>query len=956
MKIANFLLFTFLYFSIITAQTSSTDRLVGYKLRKQLKEQSIAANIPFRSVGPSIMSGRVVDIDVNPENTNEFYVAYASGGLWKTENNGTSFTPIFDNEMVMTIGDIAVDWNNRVIWVGTGENNSSRSSYSGCGIFKSGDDGKTWEFSGLPESQHIGRIIIDEQNPNIINVAVLGHLYTQNNERGFYRTTDGGKTWTQTLFVNELTGGIDIICDPLNNNVLYAASWQRDRKAWNFVGNGIGSGLWKSNDKGASWAKISGANSGFPEHQFVGRIGLAVSLQNGKSIVYAIFDNQTLKNKSKETNSSVLTKDTFRNISKSDFIKIPLEKLSEFLEDNDFPKKYTAEKIIELVKNDDLKPIALVEFLEDANVRLLESDVIGPEIYKSENGGISWEKTHKKLIDDFFSTYGYYFGQIRVAVNDPNILYILGVPILKSNDGGATFKNINGDNVHGDHHALWLNPKNPNHIINGNDGGVNISYDGGEHWTKCNTPPVGQFYNIAVDNDEPYNIYGGLQDNGVWVGPSNYKATVGWQDEGKYPYQFLLGGDGMQVQVDPRDNNIVYAGFQFGHYYRINRQKNETTDIQPKHDLGERPLRFNWQSPIHLSVHQPDVIYLGSNKLHRSMNRGEKWDLSTSDLTNGGAVGNISFGTLTTIHESPLRFGLIYTGSDDGMVQVSKDGGYNWENISTGLPDKLWVSRVQASQHKIGRVYVSLNGYRNDDFNSYLYVSEDFGKNWKKIGSDLPLEPINVVKESISNEHLIFIGTDHGIYGSLDNGISFFTVGKGIPAVPVHDIVLHPKNSDLIVGTHGRSIYIGNIKYLEDITPEVSNNELFVYKISKIKYNGNWGNKRNEWTDYRIPETNFPIYSKNGGDLSIKIKTDNDIVLKSIVSKIKYGIQFISYDLSVDNQCINLYEKYLNEKNKNSDNKKLVKSDNEKYYIRKGKYKLEFQLNNKIINKEFIVE
>src|SRR5690606_33856966 len=333
------------------------------------------------------------------------------------------------------------------------------------------------------------------------------------------------------------------------------------------------------------------------------------------------------------------------------------------------------------------------------------------EVYRSDDGGRTWARTHEGYLDDLFFSYGYYFGQLRVAPHDPDRLYLLGVPLIASSDGGATWAAIDGPHVHVDHHALFVSPTRPGHLINGNDGGVNVSFDDGASWSKANVPAVGQFYAVAVDMAEPYHVYGGLQDNGVWVGPSTYEATDDWLGEGTYPYERLLGGDGMQIAVDPRTNRTVYTGFQFGNYFRLDRDAGDATRITPRHELGERPLRFNWQTPIHLSVHNPDVLYLGSHKVHRSLDRGATCETLSDDLTEGGRPGDVPYGTLTSIDESPRRFGLLWAGSDDGLVHVSRDGGYSWQNVSAGLPGPYWVSRVEASHFEEGRAYVALNGY-----------------------------------------------------------------------------------------------------------------------------------------------------------------------------------------------------------------------------------------------------
>ena len=450
--------------------------------------------------------------------------------------------------------------------------------------------------------------------------------------------------------------------------------------------------------------------------------------------------------------------------------------------------------------------MAVTEYLEDANSLLFDTPVTGAEVYRSEDGGKTWNRTHDDYLEDVCYSYGYYFGLIRVSPHNPEHVYIAGVPVLRSEDGGKTFKSINKDNVHVDHHALWIDPNNAKHLVLGNDGGVNISYDNGETWFKANSPAVGQFYTVSVDMATPYNVYGGLQDNGVWKGSSSYEYSRRWVQAGKYPYERLLGGDGMQVAVDNDRFSSVYTGFQFGNYYRISRG-GEATYIQPKHSLGERPLRYNWQTPIHLSVHNDDILYMGSNKLHRSMDKGDKMQAISDDLTKGGKEGDVAYGTLTSIHESPLKFGLIYTGSDDGLIHITKDGGLTWKLLSGKLPQDLWVSRVQASSHKESRVYASLNGYRWDDFGSYLYVSDDYGSTWKKIGTDLPHEPINVVKEDPVNENLIYVGTDNGMYISLDGGTSFMKMTGGLPAVAVHDLVIQSARSRLGCG-NPRALYL----------------------------------------------------------------------------------------------------------------------------------------------------
>ncbi|QKX04637.1 glycosyl hydrolase [Aquimarina sp. TRL1] len=900
--------------------------------KKQLEEQSLVKNIPFENIGPSVMSGRVVDLDVNPKNPSEFYVAYASGGLWYTANNGTTFDPVMDTAETINIGDIAVDWKKHTLWVGTGENNSSRSSYAGTGVLTSDDKGKTWKNVGLTDSHHIGRILLNPTNPDEIVIGVAGHLYSPNEERGIYKTTDGGKTWKKTLFIDKHTGIIDVAYAPNNFNVMYAAAWQRDRKAWNFTGNGIGSGIYKSTDGGNSWKKITTPQSGFVTGEGVGRIGLAVF---DEETVYAIHDNQFRRKKEKEAKKTAdLTKDDFKTMSTADFLKLEDKKLNAYLKTYGFQEKYRAKNVKQLVKNGTVKPIDLAKYLENANSLLFDTPVVGAEVYRSNDGGNSWKKTHLDYLDDIYYSYGYYFGQIQVNPANKEHIYISGVPILKSKDGGKTFTSISRENVHADHHALWINPVNPNHLINGNDGGVNITYDDGKNWIKSNQPSVGQFYAINVDYEKPYNIYGGLQDNGVWVGSSTARENMSWHQSGHYPWESLLGGDGMQVQIDNRNSDIVYTGFQFGNYFRIDRSTKKRTYIQPKHELGEAPYRFNWQTPILLSAHNQDILYLGGNKLMRSMNQGDDWTAISKDLTAGGKKGNVAYGTLTTIAESPFQFGLLYTGSDDGKVYVSKNSGGSWTDISGTLPSDLWVSRVVASRHKKERVYLSLNGYRFDDFTTYLYVSEDYGSSWKSIASNLPSAPVNVIQEDPKNEHILYVGTDNGAYVSLDRGISWQLFSNGVPSVAVHDIVVQSEANDLLLGTHGRSIYKTNIAPLQSLETSKLTTPLSVFATTPVQWSSRWGTTWSKWFEPYEPETIFKFYTAAAAKANIKIKTASGAVIHTITHTADKGFNYVSYDLSVTEKGKKAIEKEFPDD-------RVEKKKNEKYYLPTGTYTIE---------------
>ncbi|APA64399.1 WD40/YVTN/BNR-like repeat-containing protein [Maribacter sp. 1_2014MBL_MicDiv] len=936
--------------SIVSAQVQPTtsEKIDESLIAKQAMDtNSLVKNIPLKNIGPSVMSGRVVDLAVNDNNPTEYYVAYASGGLWYTNNNGNTFTPVMDETQTQNLGDIAVHWQSGTIWAGTGENNSSRSSYAGIGILKSTDKGKTWQHMGLSDSHHIGRIIVNPDNANEVTVGVTGHLYSPNEERGIYKTSDGGKTWKKTLFIDNNTGIIDVAVSPNNYQIQYAAAWQKDRKAWNFSGSGEGSGIYKSTDAGTTWTKISTPSSGFPTGEGVGRIGLAVFDDN---ILYAVHDNQFRREKSKEKKEkqSGLTKDDFKSLSKEQFLALNDKELNEFLKTNNFHEKYRAANVKQMVRSNAVQPADLALYLEDANSMLFDTPVIGAEVYRSNDGGKTWSKQNEDYIDDLFYSYGYYFAQVTVDPNNVDAIYLAGVPIIASKDGGKTYTSINGDNVHADHHALWINPKLPGHLINGNDGGVNTSYDDGKNWFKNNSPTVGQFYAIAVDNEKPYNIYGGLQDNGVWMGPHNAEENSEWQQTGQYPWKSILGGDGMQVEIDDRNANIVYTGYQFGNYFRIDLEKDQRNYIQPKHELGEAPYRFNWQTPILLSPHNQDILYMGSNKMHRSLNKGDTWETISVDLTQGGKQGNVAYGTLTTISESTYKFGLLYTGSDDGLIQRTDNGGGSWITVSNNLPQNLWVSRVIASKHNENRVYATLNGYRSDDFTPYVFVSDDKGSTWKNISNNIPTSAVNVIVEDPENENLLFVGTNNGLYVSLDRGTTWQSFQNGMPYVAIHDLVIQQDAKHLVVGTHGRSIYTANIAAIQNLTSEVQNKALHVYALENIKHSSRWGNSWSSWSKPRTPGLDITFYSDSYDVYEAKIISSDDIVVSETEIIADKGLNVLSYDVAFSK---------IGKMNYLKKHKTVLKqADNGSTYLPKGTYTIEIKGNGTVEKTTFDIE
>jgi photosystem II stability/assembly factor-like uncharacterized protein len=540
-------------------------------------------------------------------------------------------------------------------------------------------------------------------------------------------------------------------------------------------------------------------------------------------VVYAVVDNYNILPDTAKRDTSRIYLADLKGISKEQFAALKETQLDRFLRSNGLGSLYTAAALKRKVQADSVKPTALYDYLYDEGAGPAANQIPGAEVYRSDDAGMNWKKTHEKPLT-LYNTYGYYFGKIFVSATNENKIVILGFSADLSTDGGKTWTVMDKGNTHADWHALWINPAKDDHMVAGNDGGLNITYDNGKNWFKANTPAVGQYYAITVDNDKPYNVYGGLQDNGSWYGPSTHRESIDWTDNGQYAYKSMNGGDGMQAQVDTRNNQVIYSGLQFGTYFRTNRTKTENKPIRPAvASLDEPRLRFNWQSPILLSPHNQDILYFGANRLYRSFNRGDAFEAISPDLTGGKKTGDVPFGTLTTISESPISFGMIVTGSDDGYVYLTKDGGAVWTRL--GLPDKkglggfpqgLYVSRVLASRHSKSRIYVTLNGYRSDHFNAYVYRSDDYGQTWKQLGTNLPADPVNVIREDPKSENILYIGTDGGAWASVDGGSSFHPFVKGLPAsLPIHDIAIQDRENEIVLGTHGRSLYVAKLDLVQ---------------------------------------------------------------------------------------------------------------------------------------------
>jgi len=793
----------------------------------QMLSEDLLNFFAYRAIGPSRQSGRFVDFAVPEGQPYTFHAATASGGLWKTTNNGLTFEPIFDHEKVFSIGDIAVAPSDpNILWVGTGEANNSRSSYWGDGVYKSMDAGKTWKNMGLKESHHIGRILIHPRNPDIVYVAALGHLYSENPERGLFKTTDGGQTWAKVLDVKvgeRHIGVVDAAMDPTNPDILYAATYDRLRKPWTFMLGGPGSGLYRTNDGGATWKPLAG---GLPEG-ILGRIGIAIYARN-PNILYACIEN---------ANKPGLS---------------PEERWQEIL----------------LGKS--------------------STGMIDGEVYRSEDAGDTWKKVSPEK-QSIGGAPGYYYGQIIIDPNDDQVVHVLSAASWGTRDGGKTWQR-RPLGFGGDDHALWINPQDSNHMLLGYDHGMGITYDGGKTWYHPDHLPLAQFYAVGFDMSYPYNVAGGLQDNGSVMGPSTKRSggpilLEDWQTVG--------GGDGMYNVFDWKTNRFLYNESQFGPLVRIDLVTGERKSIAYQNKRAD--LRWNWCAPILVSPHDSDVIYHGANILVRSSYRGESWEEISPDLTTNdpaklptgkGGDGNIQYCTITTIDESPLEPGVLWVGTDDGNVWVTRDGGKNWSRLNdriTGNPG-YWVSRVTASRHDPGTAYVSYTGYRHDDFKPFLYKTADYGETWTSIAGNLPEEPINVIREDPRSPRLLFAGTEFGVYVSIDGGKTWNKLKSNMPTQPVHDLHIHPRENDLIVATHGRGLFITDISPLQEMTPEVLAKDIHFFRIeSKVR----WVNNRNNHSSsINFPGESEPIgivmsyycKTKVQGEVKILVYKGNQLV------------------------------------------------------------------------------
>ena len=704
-------------------------------------------NLKTRSIGPAGMSGRVTAIDVVTTNPEIIYAGTASGGLWKSESGGIDWTPIFDDQPIASIGAVAIQQSNPdVIWAGTGEGNPRNSLTGGYGLYKSLDAGKTWKLMGLEKTRNIHRIIIDKDNPNTVYIGAIGSPWGDHPERGVFKTTDGGKTWTKSLFVNNKTGAADLVVDSSNPNKLLAAMWEHRRKPWTFNSGGEGSGMYITYDGGDNWKKLT-EKEGLPKGN-LGRMGLAIAPSNPK-IVYAL---------------------------------------------------------VEAKKN---------------------------ALYKSEDGGFSWKMINNK---PGIGNRPFYYSDLHVDSKNENRLYTVYTYVNVSNDGGKSFKQLmsaygTNNGVHPDHHAWWIHPEDPNYMIDGNDGGLNITRDKGKTWRFAENIPVAQFYHISVDNEFPYNVYGGMQDNGSWAGPAYVLKAQGIRNS---YWQELMFGDGFDVVPDPKNSRYGYGMSQQGSVGRYDRETGNAKGIRPTHPNPDIKLRFNWNSAISMNPHDNETIYFGSQFVHKSTNQGHTWELISPDLTtnnpekqkqheSGGitmdATGAENHCTILAIEPSTLDENILWVGTDDGNVQLTLDGGKTWSNLTAnikGMPKEAWIPQIRASKYNKAEAYVVVNNYRQFDFKPYVFRTRDYGKTWENILEGKPEifgYALSVIQD-IEEPNLLFLGTEYGLYISIDEGKNWTKWTNNYPQVSTMDLAIHPREHDLIMGTFGRAAFV-----LDDIRP-----------------------------------------------------------------------------------------------------------------------------------------
>ena len=734
--------------------------------------------LSFRNIGPFRTGAWVTAIDV-PESPahDHLYTIYAasrSGGVWKTTNGGITWDNVTDGVDLEATGAIAIAPSNpSIVWVGGGDQANARSSISGKGVFKSTDAGKTWQFMGLPDSHHIARIVIHPTMPDTVYVAAVGHLFSKNEERGVFRTTDGGRTWKKVLYVNDGVGAIDLVMNRKSPATLYAAMYDKDRKPWQIIESGPESGVYRTDDGGEKWTRLEG---GLPKGK-IGRIGLDI-YQKNPLILYALLENQN------PANAAGAGRGAGRGG-------------------------------------------------EVSAVAPLAQGIIGNELYRTDDGGKTWRKVTEVNVAGGKAPYS--FNQVKVDPHNDQTVIVTSDSMYISRDGGKTWGGDFFRGAFGDFRSMWWDTVDEQRIILGSDGGVQVSVDGGRTTDYMPNLRVGEVYAVGVDMDDPYHVYGGLQDHDSWKGPVNGPtgriSLENWTTVGP--------GDGMYNVVDPTDSRWVYNTRELNQMGRMDQKTGIRVNIAPTRPQGQPRLRYNWIAPIALSPFNPSVVYAGAQVLFRSLDRGDHWEEISPDLTTNDPdkIGrNVPFCTITSISESPITAGVIWVGTDDGKVWVTRNHGGAWTDLTSaiataGAPIERWVSRVFASPHDPATAFVSKNGFRNDDFTPYLYKTTDYGKTWTTITANLPTGAINVVVQDRKNRNLLFVGTDIGVFVSIDGGASWTRFKANLPTVAVHDLTIHPRENDLVLGTYGRGFWVGDISPLQDLATDTFDTNFHLFNI-----------------------------------------------------------------------------------------------------------------------------
>ncbi len=954
----------------------------------------------FRSIGPASMGGRIDDIAVSETDPNVIYIGYAVGGVFKSENNGTTFLPVFTEHPVASIGDIAIHPTNpNIVYIGTGEPNNRQTSSFGDGIYKTTDGGKTFTNMGLKEVQSIARIVIDPRNPEVVYVASPGHLFGPNPERGVYKTTDGGKTWNKIKYVDENTGFTDIAMDPSNSNVLFASSYQRRRSGCCFNGGGPGSALWRTDDAGKSWTKVTG--SGMPPGTY-GRIAVDISRSNPNVVYAQIEAGESGTPLAARAVGAAGGAEAAPDAAGAAAAFPGGGRGAQFDWCNNggpgggfgrgggaggrggAPVDATAAPAAPPV------PPAL--------------DASKGGVFRSDDRGRTWK------LQSNCNSRPMYFSQLRVDPSNANTIYVAGLPVAKSLDGGKTFATLddaggNGAPAHVDQHAIWIDPKNPKHLMIGNDGGLNISWDQGKSWDFVNTMATGLAYWVSADMQHPYNVYTGLQDNGSWGGPSQTRSRNGILNTDWFG---IGGGDGFQTAVDPNDPNIVFTESQDGATSRYNLKTGEQRSIRPSAGGGGRggaggacgdasqaggggggrataaapgaagaagaaggrggraggaggaggapgapqggfgggrgganvlnanpgdQYRFNWNTPYMLSPHNSSIVYLGGNRLFKSYNHGDTW-VASADLTKNidrckvammGVAGDlnqlskndgvVSYSTIISVNESPVMPGVVWAGTDDGLLQVSRDGGLTFTEVGKNLPGlpanhEYWISRIETSHFDAGTAYIAVDGHRSDDLKPYVFVTTDYGRTFKSISANLPTGNVQVVRQDLKNKDLLFVGTEFGLYASVNAGGEWKKFMNNLPTARVDDILVHPRESDLIVATHGRSLWIADdISALQQLAPATTTADATLFDIRPtVAYQndqtlGSYLGGQKNWVGENPPRgaaISYYLKSDATGDVKITIADATGRVIRTIDGTKTAGLNRVEWNLQPD--------------------------------------------------------